>query len=55
MQLEKGVKDVNPGVTGNDLYKLLLAKVKETMKVETPKAANKKSSRNRDVDGPEMA
>ena len=55
MQLEKGVKDVNPGVTGNDLYKLLLAKVKETIKAEMPKAANKKSSRNRDVDGPEMA
>lgn len=55
MQLEKGVKDVNPGVTGNDLYKLLLAKVKETMKVETPKETNKKTSRNRDIDGPEMA
>ncbi|MFN1150158.1 hypothetical protein ACJ0RR_004499 [Serratia liquefaciens] len=37
------------------LAKLLLAKVKETLKVETPKTANKKSSRNRDVDGPEMA
>ncbi|WP_051225647.1 LPD7 domain-containing protein [Photorhabdus temperata] len=50
MRLENEIKAANPGVTGNDLYKLLVEKVQETQKVETPKA-----SRNRDVDGPEMA
>ncbi|ERT14914.1 LPD7 domain-containing protein [Photorhabdus temperata] len=50
MQLENEIKAANPGVTGNDLYKLLVEKVQETQKVETQKA-----SRNWDVDGPEMA
>ncbi|WP_118988248.1 hypothetical protein [Photorhabdus sp. CRCIA-P01] len=50
MRLENEIKTANPGVTGNDLYKLLVEKVQEMQKVEAPKASS-----NRDVDGPEMA
>lgn len=50
VRLEKAVKTANPGVKGNELYKLLLEKVQENQKAEAPK-----TSRNRDFDGPEMA
>ncbi|MFC7506467.1 hypothetical protein ACFQUX_02505 [Pantoea stewartii] len=44
------MKKANPGVKGDEFYKLLVEKVQGTQKAEGPKA-----SRNRDFDGPEMA
>ncbi len=49
-RLEREMKKANPGVKGDEFYKLLVEKVQGTQKAEGPKA-----SRNRDFDGPEMA
>ncbi|WP_277973384.1 LPD7 domain-containing protein [Pantoea agglomerans] len=49
-RFEREMKEANPGVTGEEFYKLLVEKVQRNQKAEAPKA-----SRHRDFDGPEMA
>lgn len=49
-RLEREMKRANPGVKGDEFYKLLVEKVQEPQKAE-----GQKTRHNRDFDGPEMA